>query len=119
MSTYPVTVRPYLLKRIQELASGSSLAAYRWNSGGTKNDTGKPWAEGLPTDAELVMHVFATWIDIQMPGASFGVATYAPFSAKYYRTSEGEKDGTVPLFTLRSWCCMCPVNEVNGLNCLM
>ncbi|KAI9189939.1 hypothetical protein H9P43_001372 [Blastocladiella emersonii ATCC 22665] len=89
LTQYPVTIRSYVLRRIGELASGSGLAAYRWDAGGHHED-GKPWTNALPTDAELVMHIFATWIDLQMPGAGAGVATFAPFSTKYVFAAEAD-----------------------------
>lgn len=48
-----------------ELAQGSYLVAYRWDSGGEWN--GRVWHPELPTDAQIVMHAFCTFMDIIMP----------------------------------------------------
>ncbi|ORZ39613.1 cytochrome B561, N terminal-domain-containing protein [Catenaria anguillulae PL171] len=95
MPQYPATARGYIMRRILELARGSALAPFVWNSGGTQDD-GKPWTPTvMPTDSELVMHVFATWIDLQMPGSS-NVVTFAPFSTKYLRWTVDEKKDVLP-----------------------
>ncbi|XP_044743840.1 transmembrane protein 209-like [Chrysoperla carnea] len=54
----------YLVKWIQELAKGGSMSEYRWNSGSTFN--GKQWEDHLPTDAAIVMHLMATYLDTQL-----------------------------------------------------
>lgn len=67
MADYPLQKRAYIIRRIHELASGHALAEYRWNM-------------GSPTDAELVLHVFCTFLDLKMPGSFL---SDAPFSSKY------------------------------------
>ncbi|XP_025425503.1 transmembrane protein 209 [Sipha flava] len=54
----------YLVQRIRELAKGPCLTEYRWNSGGTFK--GKEWNNELPSDAVLVMHLLATYLDSQL-----------------------------------------------------
>ncbi|KAK6630119.1 hypothetical protein RUM44_005670 [Polyplax serrata] len=54
----------YLVARIRELAKGGSISEYRWDGGGTLN--GKNWEEHLPTDAAVVMHLIATYLDSQI-----------------------------------------------------
>lgn len=54
----------YVVSRIKELAKGGCMSEFRWNSGGSIN--GKPWDENLPTDAMLVMHLLATYLDSQL-----------------------------------------------------
>lgn len=39
----------YLVQRIKELAQGSCIGDYRWNSGNSHN--GQEWGDHLPTDA--------------------------------------------------------------------
>ncbi|GFR77922.1 transmembrane protein 209-like [Elysia marginata] len=53
----------YLRKRIRDLSTGS-VSAYTWDKGG---DYGKPWANHLPTDASLVMHLFCCYMDSRLP----------------------------------------------------
>lgn len=54
----------YVVQRIRELSKGSCLTEYRWNSGGTFK--GKEWNNELPSDAVLVMHLLATYLDSQL-----------------------------------------------------
>ncbi|KAJ1516615.1 hypothetical protein HMI54_008773 [Coelomomyces lativittatus] len=91
MSTYPVTIRAYMIGRILELAEGSHLAAYRWDAGGGGASTSGS-STLLPTDAELVLHVFCTWMDSQMPGANRGLTAYSPFTVKYFRPVDEKSD---------------------------
>ncbi|RUS82653.1 hypothetical protein EGW08_009556, partial [Elysia chlorotica] len=53
----------YLRKRIRDLSTGS-VSAFTWDKGG---DYGKPWANHLPTDASLVMHMFCCYMDSRLP----------------------------------------------------
>ncbi|XP_069681862.1 transmembrane protein 209 isoform X2 [Periplaneta americana] len=55
----------YLVTRIKELAKGGCMSEYRWNGGGSMHN--KDWEEHLPTDAAIVMHLFATYLDSQLP----------------------------------------------------
>lgn len=41
----------YLVQRIKELAQGSCIGDYRWNSGNSHN--GQEWGDHLPTDAAV------------------------------------------------------------------
>jgi hypothetical protein len=87
---YGAAVRPYMIRRIGELSQGPALAGFLWSSGG-RQENSRPWqappvapgSHALPTDAELVMHVFSSWLDMQTPGSeSVGVGL---FSRKYVR----------------------------------
>lgn len=40
------------------------MSEYRWSSGGNLN--GKNWEEHLPTDAAVIMHLIATYLDSQL-----------------------------------------------------
>ena len=55
----------YLVARIRELAKGGCISEFRWNSGGSFHN--KDWEEHLPTDSAIVMHLFATYLDSQLP----------------------------------------------------
>jgi len=59
------THQEYLVNRVRELSRGGCLQEYRWNGGGTYKD--KAWEEHLPTDAALVMHMFAAYLDARLP----------------------------------------------------
>lgn len=45
------------------MAHGGCLSSYRWNGGGSE------WDESKPTDAEVVLHLLATYLDAQLPPA--------------------------------------------------
>ncbi|CAF4876286.1 unnamed protein product [Pieris macdunnoughi] len=55
----PFPDQRYLLRRLRELASGECMSGYRWNTGGAD------WDDTKPTDAELVLHLVATYLDVQ------------------------------------------------------
>ncbi|XP_052226126.1 transmembrane protein 209-like isoform X2 [Dreissena polymorpha] len=57
----------YLIKRIKELGGDGCISEYVWNKGGTGGQYGKQWSEHLPTDAQLVMHMFCTYMDSRLP----------------------------------------------------
>jgi len=55
----------YLVQRIQELGSNGAMSEFMWSSGGELK--GKSWAEHLPTDAAIVMHLLCTYMDSRLP----------------------------------------------------
>lgn len=58
------TNQEYLVQRIKDLANGSCIADYRWNSGSSYK--GLSWDEHLPTDSAIVFHLFCTYMDSQL-----------------------------------------------------
>ncbi|XP_308809.5 transmembrane protein 209 isoform X1 [Anopheles gambiae] len=58
------TNQEYLVQRIKDLAKGSCLADYRWNSGSAYK--GISWDEHLPTDSAIIFHLFCTYLDSQL-----------------------------------------------------
>lgn len=61
------------LSHVSELAKGGCLSEYKWNAGGSE------WEPSKPTDAELVLHLFATYLDGQLAGGGGA----RPFSAEH------------------------------------
>ncbi len=55
----------YLVHRLRELSKGGAMSEFKWNSGGRYK--GQEWTDKLPSDAELVMHLFSTYLDVRMP----------------------------------------------------
>ena len=53
------TNQEYLVQRIKDLAKGSCLADYRWNSGSAYK--GISWDEHLPTDSAVSKHTHTRW----------------------------------------------------------
>jgi len=58
------TCREYLVQRVKSLADGTYLTGYSWNAGGKWND--KNWSTELPTDAQIVAHIFATYLELKL-----------------------------------------------------
>ncbi|TGZ73250.1 hypothetical protein CRM22_001629 [Opisthorchis felineus] len=55
----------YLVNRLKELARGSCLEDFRWDSGSRSSYW--PWKEHLPNDSLILLHLFATYMDTRMP----------------------------------------------------
>ncbi len=71
-----------------DLSIGTFLPAYKWNGGASWN--GKPWSSHeLPTDAQILIHLFCTFLDQNLPDFQ---KTGRVFSAKYF-LSTMPKDG--------------------------
>jgi len=62
----------YVQQRIGELAQGQCMASYKWDGGGMR------WNSSLPMDSELLLHLFATFLDTILAPA---IAQAAPASA--------------------------------------
>lgn len=78
------TSREYLIQRIRELAKGSYMAEFKWNGGGLWK--GKEWSQEFPTDAQIVFHLFCTFMDFVLPDQQS--ANGKPFTGKYVAISE-------------------------------
>nr|XP_002132029.1 transmembrane protein 209 isoform X2 [Ciona intestinalis] len=55
----------YLVERLKTLGSGGYMSEFCWNKGGSVK--GRAWADDLVTDAELVMHMFCSYLDWHLP----------------------------------------------------
>ncbi|KAI8803413.1 cytochrome B561, N terminal-domain-containing protein [Cladochytrium replicatum] len=85
--------RGYIIERIYALAKGGYLAAFHWSAGGSWE--GRDWsADHLPTDAQLVMHLFCRFMDENMPWENQNVYGSHPFSNKYFLTTTGKIDSS-------------------------
>lgn len=74
--------RSYIIQRITELASHGFLSNYKWD-GGSGGNKGYSYGKlALPTDAELLVHLFITFMDWADPTA-LGVDS-TRFSANHY-----------------------------------
>ncbi|XP_068620363.1 transmembrane protein 209 isoform X2 [Battus philenor] len=69
----PFADQRYVVRRIRDLARAPCLSSYRWNGGGAD------WEDSLPTDAEIILHLFATYLDGQMLQSG----NPRPFSSQY------------------------------------
>ncbi|KAH8300537.1 hypothetical protein KR018_011924, partial [Drosophila ironensis] len=77
----------YLVQRIRDLAQGSCLADYRWNSGITHN--GQEWADHLPSDAAIIFHLFCVYLDSQLMPLPQGGGR--PFHSRYVLTRDDKR----------------------------
>ncbi|XP_018795793.1 PREDICTED: transmembrane protein 209 [Bactrocera latifrons] len=69
----------YLVQRIKDLAEGSCISDYRWNSGAAYH--GLKWDEHLPTDSAILFHLFCVYMDSQLMPLPQGGGR--PFFSRY------------------------------------
>ena len=74
----------YLVNRIRELARGSDISLYRWNSGGTYKS--KKWDSSFPTDAQILIHLFCTYMDSMIP-PTLSIADTHPFTSRFFSSA--------------------------------
>ncbi|KAI6659305.1 hypothetical protein LOD99_14976 [Oopsacas minuta] len=74
----------YLVNRIRELAKGSDISLYRWNSGGSYK--GKKWDSSFPTDAQILIHLFCTYMDSMVP-PTLSIADTQPFTSRFFSSA--------------------------------
>lgn len=77
----------YLVQRIRDLAQGSCIGEYRWNSGNSHN--GKLWGDHLPTDAAILFHLFCVYFDSQLMPLPQGGGR--PFHSRYVLIREEKR----------------------------
>eukprot|EP01089_Gocevia_fonbrunei_P022453 TRINITY_DN9090_c0_g1_i4.p1 TRINITY_DN9090_c0_g1~~TRINITY_DN9090_c0_g1_i4.p1 ORF type:complete len:448 (-),score=64.55 TRINITY_DN9090_c0_g1_i4:148-1491(-) len=73
--------REYLVERIRELGKGNVMACFKWKEGGKWNSS--PWTSELPTDSQILIHLFCVWMDSQLPPDPL-VPPGKSFSEKYF-----------------------------------
>lgn len=70
----------YLMQRLKELsAGGNCLNDYHWNAGGYYKSI--DWSDYLPTDANIVMHFFCTYMDSRLIKR---FPNLKPFTSQYF-----------------------------------
>ena len=86
--------KDYVLDRLKQLQDGGTLSAYEWNGGGKFK--GKPWSQdSLPTDAQIILHLFCTKLNLLLmsqareSGMRVGLS---PFSSRYVLITPQEPD---------------------------
>ncbi|XP_013117544.1 transmembrane protein 209 [Stomoxys calcitrans] len=92
----------YLVKRIKDLAKGSCIADYRWNSGSEYH--GLKWDEHLPTDSAILFHLFCVYLDTQLMPLPQGGGR--PFYSRYVIIGEDKRSAkdTVALVQNKARC---------------
>jgi len=91
MDVHASPSREYIVQRIQELAEGNCMAAFKWNGGGSWQ--GKPWSTELPTDSQILIHLFCAHMDGLLP-ADPRADKDKPFSSLYYILAPRPPDAT-------------------------
>jgi len=79
--TYSMQYRAYIVHRIRELAKGGALADFLWDSGSTNPETEERWSPALPTDTDIIIHVFSIHMNHLLPPAAYG----KPFVGRYFK----------------------------------
>ncbi|KAG0057673.1 hypothetical protein BGZ83_005612 [Gryganskiella cystojenkinii] len=88
--------RRYVVERLQSM--GPMLTHFIWNSNGVTWDGGKKfWSPELPTDAQIIMHLFTVYMDLAMPQQPSQALDRFPFTYKYYVPMEAKPDATTSL----------------------
>lgn len=92
----------YLVQRIKDLAKGSCIADYRWNSGSEYH--GLKWDEHLPTDSAILFHLFCVYLDTQLMPLPQGGGR--PFYSRYVILGEDKRSAkdTVALVQNKAKC---------------
>ncbi|ORZ05549.1 cytochrome B561, N terminal-domain-containing protein [Lobosporangium transversale] len=88
--------RKYVVERLQ--AMGPLLTHFIWDSHGvTWDGAKKSWTPDLPSDAQIIMHLFMTYIDTNMPSQPAEVYDRFLFTYKHYVPMENKPDPTTAL----------------------
>ncbi|KAF9292403.1 hypothetical protein BGZ68_006349 [Mortierella alpina] len=88
--------RKYVVERLR--AMGPLLTHFIWDSHGISWDGGKKsWTPDLPTDAQIIMHLFTVYMDLAMPSHPSMTLDRFPFSYKYYVPMEAKPDPSTAL----------------------
>ncbi|CAO3564192.1 unnamed protein product [Mortierella alpina] len=88
--------RKYVVERLR--AMGPLLTHFIWDSHGVTWDGGKKsWTPDLPTDAQIIMHLFTVYMDLAMPSHPSMTLDRFPFSYKYYVPMEAKPDPSTAL----------------------
>ncbi|KAM7355476.1 transmembrane protein 209 [Cochliomyia hominivorax] len=100
----------YLVQRIKDLAKGSCIADYRWNSGSEYH--GLKWDEHLPTDSAILFHLFCVYLDTQLMPLPQGGGR--PFYSRYVIIGEEKRSAkdTVALVQNRAHCAILCTNPL-------
>ncbi|KAF8932376.1 hypothetical protein BGZ47_011411 [Haplosporangium gracile] len=88
--------RKYVVERLQ--AMGPLLSYFSWDSTGVTWEGGKKaWTQDLPTDSQIIMHLFTVYMDLAMPAQPSQSYDRFPFSYKHYVPMEAKLDATTSL----------------------
>lgn len=79
----------YIVQRIKELARGNNLSIFRWNGGSQYK--GAKWSTTLPTDSQIIMHLFCTYLDCKIPPGP-STKDGQPFTGSCFRVSATKID---------------------------
>ncbi len=80
--------KEYLIQRIIELSDGPYLQRFIWNGGGKWR--GKEWTPELPTDAQILIHLFCTFLDLKLPTTTTSVSFFLFISFIFSQQSQAK-----------------------------
>nr|XP_027197643.1 transmembrane protein 209-like [Dermatophagoides pteronyssinus] len=88
-----IPLQEYLVRRLKDLAKGGCMIEFLWDGGGSYNY--RPWKQdSMLTDAELILHVFCTYMDSRLlfnPALPEG----KPFTSQHFKVATlGGSPGT-------------------------
>ncbi|KAL3089504.1 hypothetical protein niasHS_006888 [Heterodera schachtii] len=98
----------YVVSRLRTLCQNIALEEFKWDGGGEQTvrdesdsfDRFISWGPQLPTDTELIWHLFCTYLDFHISPSSDGVSELSkPFSNVFFVNSS---DGKFPLALMRA-----------------
>uniref|UniRef100_A0A7S3FCY5 Uncharacterized protein n=1 Tax=Haptolina ericina TaxID=156174 RepID=A0A7S3FCY5_9EUKA len=72
---YPPQSKPYVRKRLGVFGQGHCVSAFKWDRSSSASSE-EAWGP-VPTDAEIVLHVFVCFFDVVLPPPPFGSAAPA------------------------------------------
>ncbi|KAF9926244.1 hypothetical protein FBU30_004139 [Linnemannia zychae] len=88
--------RKYVVERLKAL--GPLLSHFSWDSTGVTWEGGrKTWTQDLPTDSQIIMHLFTVYMDLAMPPQPSQSFDRFPFSYRHYVPMEAKPDATTSL----------------------
>lgn len=71
-----------LVYSLLALGEGDLLARFKWNGGGPWKD--REWTAELPTDSQILIHLFCTYMDFVLPRDQQSVDPTKPFTSRYF-----------------------------------
>ncbi|RWS27596.1 transmembrane protein 209-like protein, partial [Leptotrombidium deliense] len=89
----------YLVQRLKDLAKGGCITEFNWNRGASHK--GKQWSEEWPADAQIVMHLFCTYMDSRLP-AHPSCADGKPFTTMYFKTAAEHSSSKSQFYILQT-----------------
>ncbi|XP_074605035.1 uncharacterized protein LOC141858239 isoform X1 [Brevipalpus obovatus] len=79
----------YLINRLRDLSNRGCPTDFNWNRGADYK--GKRWSEEWPTDAQIIMHCFCTYMNSKLP-SNPNYPEAKAFTGQYFRAMKDDKN---------------------------